>query len=142
MREKLIIHLLLIAIFLLCFMPQEISADETLLSQELKKSIKESHGYLIEVRVIPNKETKLQDLYITPEKGKDYPAGAFIHAVAQAVSKVTSKSFAYRLYTGMVIIEIGKDLWAISAENCRETFKLSTVEEQNAFFQKSLKRLK
>jgi len=133
---------LLICILFLVFPTTNLTADKPLLAVEIKKSIKESHGYLIDVRVIPNKETKLQDLYIAPEKGENYPHNVFIHAVARAVSNITSQSFAYKLYTGMIIIEIGDELWAISAENCREAFNRETVEEQNSFLQKSFKRLR
>jgi hypothetical protein len=119
-----------------------VSAEETNFIQELRKEVVNNSGFSINARIVQNKESKLQDLYILPAGEKTYPTGSFIHAVAQGVSDVTSSSFAYRLYTGMVIIDINGELWAISSENCRKIFRQDTVEGQNEMMQKSLKRLR
>ena len=118
------------------------SAEETHFIQELRKEVTNNSGFNINARIVQNKESKLQDLFIQPAGEKTYPTGAFIYAVAQGVSDVTSSSFAYRLYTGMVIIDINGELWAISSENCRKIFKQDTTEDQNEMMQKSLKRLR
>ncbi|MBA7627584.1 hypothetical protein ES703_35048 [subsurface metagenome] len=119
-----------------------LSADEPILLKELKKEVENNSGFFIYIEIITNPESKLQDLYITPEIGRTYSSGSFIYAVAQAVSNITSHSLTYRFYTGITMIDVNGELWAISAENCRKIFKLGTVEEQNAMLQKSLKRLR
>ena len=113
----------------------------SLLVEELKALVAE-YGFSIEVAVINNKKTKLQDLFITPESGENYPQQSFFYAVARGVSEITSKSMAYRIYTGMVLIDINDQLWAISAENCRKVFELQLLDEQNSLLKKSLKRLR
>lgn len=123
------------------YLPINLSFGETVLETELKEEVKK-RGIEIGIEIIQNKETKLQDLYIIPYGDRNYSTGSFIYAVSEGVATITSKSFAYRLYTGMVIIDVNEELWAISSENCREIFKLKTVDEQNTLLQKSLKRLR
>ena len=118
-----------------------ISAAESLIVSELKEAVKE-HGFDINATIVHNKETKLQDLSITPIENHSYSSGSFIYAITNGVSKVTSRSFAYKLFIGMVIIDINDELWAISAENCRKVFGYDTVAKQNEMLRKSLKRLR
>jgi hypothetical protein len=119
-----------------------LSNDEPLLVRELKNVVKNLSGFEIDVRIAHNKETKRKDLYVTPSGEGNYSIGTFLYSVAKGVDAITSRSITYRLYTGMVMIDIKEELWAISAENCRKTFKQKTVEEQNVMLQNSLKRLR
>ncbi len=118
------------------------TGEELLLARELKKGISTNYNMLISVNIVINQESKLQDLIITPEGDQGYSTGSFIYAVVHAVSVVTTKTLAYKFYTGMVIIDINGELYAISAENCRKVFEADTVEEQNEILWKNLKKLR
>jgi len=118
-----------------------LSANDSIIGSEIRDAVKK-YGFDITVDIVYNKKTGLQDLAIEPAEGHSYSSGSFVYAVSQCVAKITSKSFTYRLYFNMVIIDINDELWAISAENCRKTFELGTIEEQNEMLRKSLKRLR
>ena len=104
--------------------------------------MQQNSGFSIDGQVIINEKSRLQDLYITPAKGKTYSLSPFLYSVALAVARITQKSVTYQVYTGQVLIDINGELWAISAEMCREVFELGTVEEQNKTLQKKLIRLR
>jgi len=116
-------------------------ADESLIAKDLKEALI-SYDFDISIEVFNNKQTELQDLLIKPSRENNYSTGSFIYGVVNGVADITSKSFAYRLYIGMVMIDIHGELWSISAKNCREMDKLGTVEKQNNFLQRNLKRLR
>ncbi len=118
------------------------TVEEPLLARELKKGISTNYNMAISVNIVINQESKLQDLIITPKGDRAYSTGSFIYAVVHAVSVATKKTLAYKIYTGMVIIDINGELYAISAENCRKVFKSDTVEEQNEVLRKNLKKLR
>ena len=65
-----------------------------------------------------------------------------IYAVTYGVSELTGASIAYQLFFGMVIIDTGKELYAISAKNCRKAFEFDTIEEQSKILERNLKKLR
>lgn len=113
-----------------------------ILARDLEEKAKELYNIEVDVTVFPNSKTKLQDLYIRPKAGEKYSSGEFIFSIAHIVADVTKTSFTYKLYTGMVIIEINDELWAISAKKCREIFKEETVEKQTNLLQENIKWLR
>lgn len=119
--------------------PQQ--TGESFLVKELKNAV-EDYGYKIQLLVWPNQKTNKNDIYITPEKGYDYASDKFIFDACQGIAEVTSESVAYRLYVGIVLIEVTHELWAIGSENCRKAFRMDTGEEQKALLQKYLKLLR
>lgn len=118
------------------------TGEEPLLARELKKGISTNYNMAISVNIVTNQESKLQDMIITSEGDQSYSTGSFIYAVVHAVSVATKKTLAYKIYTGMVIIDINGELYAISAENCRKVFEADTAEEQNEILRKNLKKLR
>jgi len=143
MKKRVKTHSLLFYSFLVVgILSLNISkADETLIEKDLKEALA-LYDFEISVDIFNNKQSGLQDLLIKPAGKNKYSTGSFIYGVVNAISDITLKSFAYRLYIGVAMMEINDQLWAISAENCRKALKFGTVEEQNNFLQKNLKRLK
>jgi len=138
---KFKIMLLFIASYFL-FWVTAFPETKPIIARDLEKKARELYNLEIDVMVIPNSETKLQDLYIRPKPGKEYSSGDFIFSIANTVAEVTKSSFTYKIYTGMVIIEINDELWVISAEKCREIFKEKTIEKQSRLLQESIKWLR
>jgi len=162
-------NFLLSFLFILCTIPQAFTyTEEPIIIREMKYEVQQNSGFSIDVQVIINEKSRLQDLYITPAKGKTYSLSPFLYSVAlavaritqksvtyqvytgqvlidingEAVARITQKSVTYQVYTGQVLIDINGEFWAISAEMCREVFELGTVEEQNKTLQKKLIRLR
>ena len=142
MKQTLILLVLMLSISLAPGVRADDTGEEPLLARELKKGIGDSHNMLISVNIVTNQESKLQDLIITPGRDQHYATGSFIYAVVEAVSGITTKILTYKIYTGMVIIDINGELYAINAENCRKVFEADTVEEQNELLRKNLKKLR
>ncbi len=143
MKYQLFIFLLLSFLFILCTIPQAFTyTEEPIIIREMKYEVQQNSGFSIEVQVVINEKSRLQDLYVTPAEGKNYSMSPFLYSVAQAVARITQKSVTYHVYTGQVLIDINGELWSISAEMCREVFELGTVEEQNKTLQKKLIRLR
>jgi hypothetical protein len=113
-----------------------------LVARELKQEVQNSEGLSIQVQVYMNDETHRQDLYITPSEGGSVSTRGFVYAAARGVSAITERSVTYRLYTGMVLIDVNRELWAISAKSIREAFTLGTLEEQSTKLWKRLVRLR
>ena len=143
MKYQLFICLFLSFLFILCTISQAFTyTEEPIIIRELKYEVQQNSGFSIDVQVLMNEKSRLQDLYITPAKGKTYSLSPFLYSVALAVARITQKSVTYQVYTGQVLIDINGELWAISAEMCRKVFELGTVEEQNKTLQKKLIRLR
>lgn len=142
MKQTLILLILILSISPAPGVLADDTGEELLLARELKKRISTNYNMLISVNIVTNQESKLQDLIITPGSDQHYATGSFIYAVVEAVSGITTKTLTYKIYTGMVIIDINGELHAISAENCRKVFKSDTVEEQNEILRKNLKKLR
>ncbi len=142
MKQTLILLVLMLSISPAPGILADDTGEETLLARELKKGISTNYNMLISVNIVTNQESKLQDLIITPGSDQHYATGSFIYAVVEAVSGITTKTLTYKIYTGMVIIDINGELHAISAENCRKVFEADTVEEQNEILWKNLKKLR
>jgi hypothetical protein len=94
------------------------------------------------VDVVNNRYTGMQDLFIEPARGSTYGSEDFLHAVCAAVAQVTAHSPAYQTYLDMVMIEVNGELWAISTENCRRAFRMSTEPAQKVLLGRSLQRLR
>jgi hypothetical protein len=136
-----------VLILLLCLTVKAVYAEEntskdTALVAELKKKVEESHGYKLQVYVVTNPESKLQDLYIMPESGKNYETKTFVYAILGAVNRLTTEIIAYRIYIGVVLIDINGELFAISAKNAREVMSLEAGDERDAKLNIYLKKLR
>jgi hypothetical protein len=143
MKYQITICIIFSLLIIICTPSQTFSyTDEPIIVRELKYEVKKNSNFLINVQVLINKESRLQDLYITSIEDKEYSVDAFLYSVTQAVASITQISVTYRIYTGQVLIDIKGELWAISAENCRKVFELGTIEEQNRMLQKKIIKLR
>jgi hypothetical protein len=118
-----------------------VHAQEPAVTSEIR-GIAEDFGFLITVDVVNNRYTGMQDLFIEPARGSTYGSEDFLHAVCAAVAQVTAHSPAYQTYLDMVMIEVNGELWAISTENCRRAFRMSTEPAQKVLLGRSLQRLR
>ena len=116
--------------------------EEPLIARELKREVQGNSDFSFQVQVFLNEYTNLQDLYVMPSGESGYSTSAFVYAVAKGIAVITEQSITYRLYTGIVLIDVNGELWAISAKSLREVFQIGTVEEQNALLWKKLIRLR
>ena len=144
LKERRISGVVPLLFLLLLFLPilSVAEDEEPLVARELKQEVQSSEGLSIQVQVYMNDETHRQDLYITPTEGGSVSTSGFVYAAARGVSAITERSITYRLYTGMVLIDVNRELWAISAKSIRETFALGTLEEQSTELWKRLVRLR
>ena len=106
-----------IALFLLLCLPitvimaEEDTSEDSTLTADLKKEVDKSHGFQLKVYVVTNPDSKLQDIYIMPESGQDIETETFIYAILNAMNYLTTKIIAYRIYIGVVLIDInGKSI--------------------------------
>jgi len=118
-----------------------VRAQEPAVAREIR-GIAEDFGFLIIVDVVNNRYTGMQDLVIEPAEGSACVSEDFLHAVCAAVAQVTAQSPAYQTYLDMVMIDVNDELWAISAENCRRAFQMSTEPAQKVLLGRSLQRLR
>jgi hypothetical protein len=137
-----------VALFLLLslgatiIMAEEDTSEDTNLAAELKKEVEKSHGFKLKVYVVTNPESKLQDIYILPESGQDIETETFIYAILNAVNYLTTEIIAYRIYIGVVLIDINGELFAISAKNAREVISSKPEEERSTKLNTYLKKLR
>ena len=117
-------------------------AEESTLVTELKKEVNKTHGFKLKVFVLTNPESKLQDIYIMPDGEQDYDTETFINAIISAVNNLTSEIIAYRIYIGIILIDINGELFAISAKNCRDVSDSESEEEQKVKLNIYLKKLR
>ncbi len=120
----------------------EDAAEESNLSIELKKEVNKTHDFQLKIYVLTNPESKLQDIYIMPDGEQDCNTETFINAIISAVNHLTLEIIAYRIYIGIVLIDINGELFAISAENCREVSDSASGEEKKAKLNIYLKKLR
>ena len=117
-------------------------AEESILASELKKEVNKTHDFQLKVFVLTNPESKLQDIYIMPDGEQDYDTETFINAIISAVNNLTSEIIAYRIYIGIILIDINGELFAISAKNCRDVSDSESEEEQKVKLNIYLKKLR
>ena len=154
MKEKLLIKpfkpqlLLATAVALLlsltvpgAFADEEVT-EEPPLATELKKEVNKTNDFQLKVFVLTNPESKLQDIYIMTDGEQDYDTEPFVNAIINAINYLTTDIIAYRIYIGIVLIDINGELFAISAENCREVSGSESEEERNAKLNLYLKKLR
>ncbi len=123
-------------------LPDEDVAAESILVSDLKKEVNKTHDFQFKVFVLTNPESKLQDIYIIPDGEQDYDTGTFINAIISAVNYLTTEIIAYRIYIGIILIDINGELFAISAENCREVSDSESENEQKVKLNIYLKKLR
>ncbi|MCK5568776.1 MAG: hypothetical protein KAJ15_03605, partial [Spirochaetes bacterium] len=134
-KTKLLAPITVILLFSLTaasVLTDEDVAEESILAVELKKEVNKTHDFQLKVFVLTNPESKLQDIYIMSDREQDYDTETFINAIISAVNHLTTEIIAYRIYIGIVLIDINGELFAISAKNCREVSDSESGEEQKA----------
>jgi hypothetical protein len=105
------------------------------------KETTETFGYIIDVQVIYNRYTGMQDLFVTPVKEQSYDTEAFIRNVCAAAASVTAQNPDYQTYD-VLMMNVNKELWAISTKTCRQAFSMATEAEQHAMLKGRLQQLK
>ena len=133
---------LLICLSVTFIMAEEETSEDSTLVTDLKKEVEKSHGFQLKVYVVTNPESKLQDIYIMPESGQDLETETFIYAILNAVNYLTTEIIAYRIYIGVVLIDINEELFAISAENARDVINSESEEDQKEKLNIYLKKLR
>jgi hypothetical protein len=137
-----IIVILLLSITVHAALAEEDVAEESTLAGELKKEVNKTNDFQLKVFVLTNPESKLQDIYIMPDGEHDYDTETFINSIIGAINYLTTDIIAYRIYIGIVLIDINGELFAISAENCREVSDSESEEERNVKLNIYLKKLR
>ena len=115
-------------------------SEEPQIVIELKKTT-ETFGYMIDVQVIYNRYTGMQDLFITPAKGQSYDTEAFMRNVCAAAASVTARNPAYQTYD-VLVMNVNEELWAISTKSCRLAYSMATEAEQHDMLKGRLQQLK
>ncbi|HEB33053.1 MAG TPA: hypothetical protein ENI15_19600 [Spirochaetes bacterium] len=123
-------------------LPDEDVAEESALASDLKKEVNKTHDFQFKVFVLTNPESKLQDIYIMSDDGQDYDTETFINAIISAVNYLTTEIIVYRIYIGIILIDINGELFAISAENCRDVSDSESEDEQKVKLNIYLKKLR
>ena len=144
-KSKLLVNIiviLLLSITAQAALAEEDAAEESTLAAELKKEVNKTNDFQIKVFVLTNPESKLQDIYIMPDGEQDYDTEPFINSIINAINYLTTDIIAYRIYIGIVLIDINGELFAISAENCREVSGSESEEERNVKLNIYLKKLR
>ncbi len=121
--------------------PGAVSAQERGFEYRLGEIVGK-YDFVVEVEIVPNRETNLQDILVSPPAHTDYAPKPFIYAVTYGIAELTGGSLAYQLFFGMVVIDTGKELYAISTKNCRKAFEFDTIEEQSKILERNLKKLR
>ena len=138
-------------LFIVCLIAMQctytVSAPAQPLSQEAGiatelKEVSEDFGYVVDVRVVNNRYTGMQDLFVTSSEGHSYETDVFLRTVCAATATVTSQSPTYETFIDMLMIGINDELWAISTASCRKAFGLTTQAKQNALLRSRLQQLK
>ena len=144
-KSKLLVNIiviLLLSITAQAALAEEDAAEESTLAAELKKEVNKTNDFQIKVFVLTNPKSKLQDIYIMPDGEQDYDTETFINSIINAINYLTTDIIAYRIYIGIVLIDINGELFAISAENCREVYGSESEEERNVKLNIYLKKLR
>jgi hypothetical protein len=105
------------------------------------KETTETFGYMIDVQVIYNRYTGMQDLFVTPAREQSYDTESFISNVCAAAAGVTAQNLDYQTYD-VLMINVNEELWAISIKSCRQAFSMATEAEQHAMLKGRLQQLK
>lgn len=121
--------------------PTQIRAQELSLVTEIQE-VSEDFGYMIDITVVNNRYTGMQDLHVTPSEGHTYETEGFLRTICAAVATITSQSPTYQTFIDMMMLSINDELWAISTESCRKTFSMTTEAMQNAMLGSRLQQLK
>jgi hypothetical protein len=116
-------------------------SQEARIVTELKE-VAEDFGFIVEARIINNRYTGMQDLFVTPSEERIYETETFLRTVCAATATVTSQSPIYQTFIDMLMIDINGELWAISTASCRKVFSLTTEAKQNALLKSRLQQLK
>jgi len=105
------------------------------------KETTETFGYMIDVQVIYNRYTGMQDLFVTPVSEQSYDTDAFIRNVCAAAASVTTQNPDYQTFD-VLMLNINEELWAISIKTCRQAFGMATEAEQHDMLKGRLQQLK
>jgi len=106
------------------------------------KEVSEDFGYTIDVNVINNRYTGMQDLHVTPSEGYTYETEKFIRTICAAAATITSQSHTYQTFIDVLMLSINDELWAISTASCRKIFDMTSEATQNAMLKNRLQQLR